>query len=223
MGGAPRRERNHARDGAPRPPGGGATRGVRGRDHHDRLPADPHIDRGRGKDVPTHGGDGALRAGGLARTGTDPGPGARLAPAAPGGRRHEETWVVRDAAEGLRAGARLGLRRRRDRRGDGRGAVCRLASASTPSLGAEFIPRLDEGAIALAGVAAPFGVGGGGGRQSGCWSVCCMREFPRKVDTVVSKTGRPEIATDPDGRGDERRLRDAEAARGVAVPPARRS
>jgi len=64
-----------------------------------------------------------------------------------------------------------------------------------PFLGAEFIPRLDEGSIIvemsrLPGISVAESLHGNEIIES------VIRHFP-EVDTVVSRTGRPEVATDP--------------------------
>jgi cobalt-zinc-cadmium resistance protein CzcA len=75
-----------------------------------------------------------------------------------------------------------------------------LASlALAPFLGAEFIPRLDEGAIAMQVWRLPsISL-----EQSNAISTLAEQvlrdKFPDEVDTVVSRTGRAEIATDPMG------------------------
>lgn len=66
-----------------------------------------------------------------------------------------------------------------------------------PFLGAEFIPRLDEGALALQAWRLPSVSLAESVRQTG-FIERTLREFP-EVTTVVSKTGRAEIATDPMG------------------------
>lgn len=71
------------------------------------------------------------------------------------------------------------------------------AAALVPRLGAEFIPRLDEGALALhilrlPSVSLDESIAGGTRAEE------LLREFP-EVRTVVTKTGRAEIATDPMG------------------------
>ena len=64
-----------------------------------------------------------------------------------------------------------------------------------PFLGAEFIPRLDEGSIVvmmhrLPGISVPESLHGNEIIES------VLRHFP-EVERVVTRTGRPEIATDP--------------------------
>lgn len=68
-----------------------------------------------------------------------------------------------------------------------------------PFLGSEFVPRLDEGAIAigvlrLPSVSLPEAIA-----QAGMLERTLIAKFPDEISTVVSKTGRAEIATDPMG------------------------
>lgn len=63
------------------------------------------------------------------------------------------------------------------------------------SLGAEFIPQLDEGAIAIQATRLPS-VSLETSVEMTTKIEKCLRKFP-EVETVVSKTGRPEIANDP--------------------------
>jgi cobalt-zinc-cadmium resistance protein CzcA len=64
-------------------------------------------------------------------------------------------------------------------------------------MGAEFVPRLDEGALAIQVLRLPS-VSLEESVRSATRFETVMREFPEVV-TVVSKTGRAEIATDPMG------------------------
>jgi len=66
-----------------------------------------------------------------------------------------------------------------------------------PYMGAEFIPRLDEGTIALQTWRLPS-VSLEESIRSGTMVEAVLMEFP-EVKTVVSRTGRAEIATDPMG------------------------
>ncbi|MGH9460255.1 MAG: efflux RND transporter permease subunit, partial [Vicinamibacteria bacterium] len=73
-------------------------------------------------------------------------------------------------------------------------AVCGLL---IPRLGSEFLPKLEEGALAinavrLPGVSLPEAVKMTSSLEN------AIREFP-EVTTIVSRIGRPEIATDPMG------------------------
>jgi cobalt-zinc-cadmium resistance protein CzcA len=66
-----------------------------------------------------------------------------------------------------------------------------------PYLGAEFLPKLDEGAIAINVNRLPSVSLSEAVRMSTAMEQV-VREFP-ETDTVVSRIGRPEIATDPMG------------------------
>lgn len=74
-----------------------------------------------------------------------------------------------------------------------------LGLGLSTTMGAEFIPRLDEGAIALEMWRLPSVSIDEAARQSTLLERVLRREFPKEVETVVTKTGRPEIATDPMG------------------------
>jgi cobalt-zinc-cadmium resistance protein CzcA len=75
-----------------------------------------------------------------------------------------------------------------------------LASVGlAPFLGAEFIPRLDEGAVAMQIWRLPSISLEQSNDISGVAERVLLEEFGPEVDTVVSRTGRAEIATDPMG------------------------
>ncbi|MGH9338929.1 MAG: efflux RND transporter permease subunit [Acidobacteriota bacterium] len=80
-------------------------------------------------------------------------------------------------------------------------AIAVLVFASSlvlvPFMGAEFIPRLDEGAIALQAWRLPS-VSLEDSIESTTMIESVLKDFP-EVITVVSRTGRAEIATDPMG------------------------
>lgn len=78
-------------------------------------------------------------------------------------------------------------------------AVIAVGSALlvAPYMGSEFIPELDEGAIALQASRLPSVSLEESVRQMGILEKT-LKQIP-EVDTVVSKTGRAEIATDPMG------------------------
>jgi cobalt-zinc-cadmium resistance protein CzcA len=76
-------------------------------------------------------------------------------------------------------------------------ALVVLSAAIVPFLGAEFVPRLDEGSIALQAWRPPSISLEESVRQTGELEKV-LKKFPEVV-TVVSKTGRAEIATDPMG------------------------
>ena len=69
----------------------------------------------------------------------------------------------------------------------------------TPFLGAEFIPRLDEGAIAMQIWRLPSISLEQSNEISGIAERALLEDFRDEIDTVVSRTGRAEIATDPMG------------------------
>ncbi|WP_347275535.1 CusA/CzcA family heavy metal efflux RND transporter [Candidatus Kuenenia sp.] len=78
-------------------------------------------------------------------------------------------------------------------------ASCFISSlAIVPFLGSEFIPELDEGAIAINVVRLPS-VSLKESVESCTLMEKIIMKYP-EVETVVSKTGRPEIATDPMGQ-----------------------
>ncbi|MGD8607639.1 MAG: CusA/CzcA family heavy metal efflux RND transporter [Myxococcales bacterium] len=81
------------------------------------------------------------------------------------------------------------------------GAAIGIFAASLlliPFMGAEFIPRLDEGAIAMQIWRLPSIALEKSNEISTIAEKVLMSEFP-EVETVVSRTGRAEIATDPMG------------------------
>jgi cobalt-zinc-cadmium resistance protein CzcA len=78
-------------------------------------------------------------------------------------------------------------------------AVFAVSLTLVPFLGAEFVPRLDEGAIALQIARLPSVSLEESIRQAGEAERVILAAYPDEVATVVSKTGRAEIATDPMG------------------------
>ena len=79
------------------------------------------------------------------------------------------------------------------------GAILLVAGCAAlfPYLGAEFLPKLDEGAIAININRLPSVSLSEAVRMTNS-AEQIVREFP-ETDTVVSRIGRPEIATDPMG------------------------
>ena len=67
------------------------------------------------------------------------------------------------------------------------------------TLGAEFVPSLDEGAIAMQAVRPPSVALEESIRATSRIEQALREEFPDEIDTVISRTGRAEIATDPMG------------------------
>ncbi|RMG94902.1 MAG: efflux RND transporter permease subunit, partial [Deltaproteobacteria bacterium] len=71
--------------------------------------------------------------------------------------------------------------------------------AVAPFLGAEFVPRLDEGAIALQAIRPPSVALKEATAATTRLERALHDNFPDEIETVVSRTGRAEIATDPMG------------------------
>jgi cobalt-zinc-cadmium resistance protein CzcA len=76
-------------------------------------------------------------------------------------------------------------------------ALVVICAAIFPFLGAEFLPKLDEGALAI-NIVRPPSVSLTEAVRMTTEAERVIREFP-EVDKVVSRIGRPEIATDPMG------------------------
>ena len=74
-----------------------------------------------------------------------------------------------------------------------------LAAIVGTTLGAEFVPRLDEGAIAMHAMRLPSVALGESIAATTRVEEVLLDRFPDEVDTVISRTGRPEVATDPMG------------------------
>lgn len=66
-------------------------------------------------------------------------------------------------------------------------------------LGAEFVPRLEEGAIAMHAMRLPSVSLEESVAATTRVEEVLNERFPDEVDTVISRTGRPEVATDPMG------------------------
>lgn len=112
--------------------------------------------------------------------------------------KHHETWLVRRLRRGYAPALDRAVRHRR--------AVVIATSLVFAAglvvarfMGAEFIPKLDEGAIALQVWRLPSVSVDEAARQSSMLEQVLLRAFPKEITTIVSKTGRPEIATDPMG------------------------
>ncbi len=67
------------------------------------------------------------------------------------------------------------------------------------TLGAEFIPTLDEGAVAMQAVRPPSVSLEESVEATTRIERALLEAFPDEIDTIISRTGRPEIATDPMG------------------------
>lgn len=81
----------------------------------------------------------------------------------------------------------------------GAGVSVAAALLAFPLLGSEFIPRLDEGSLAIQVMRLPSISLEESVRQSTVMERRLMDAFPDEIADVVSKTGRAEIATDPMG------------------------
>ena len=188
---------------------------LRRRHHHHRLPADPHAAGRRGEDVPADGADRHLRARRLAGALVHARCRCWRASSCAGASREQETVLLRwrareiyqpllDAGDGASRGDRLAPPP----------GIFAAALGVAPMLGAEFIPRLDEGAIALQAWRLP--------ERRRSRSRCATRpmierssgSFP-EVTTVVSRTGARRDRHRPDGHRDQRHLRHPQAARRV--------
>ena len=78
-------------------------------------------------------------------------------------------------------------------------AVFTASLGVIPLLGAEFIPKLDEGSFAMQIWRLPSISLEQSNEISAVAERVLIEEFPQEVKTVVSRTGRAEIATDPMG------------------------
>ncbi len=73
-----------------------------------------------------------------------------------------------------------------------------VAFSVLPRIGTEFLPPLDEGALAINIVRLPTAGTEGSAKQASAIEYALLAKFP-EIETVVSKTGRAEIAEDPMG------------------------
>ncbi len=114
------------------------------------------------------------------------------------GVRHHDTWLLRKLRPAYRRA--LAWTTQRPKRTLGAGLALFAASAAVvPFMGGEFIPTLDEGALAIQAFRLPSVSLEESVRATSRMEKVLVSEFAREIDTVVSKTGRPEIATDPMG------------------------
>lgn len=112
--------------------------------------------------------------------------------------REQDTALMRLAHRLYAPVLRLGLR---FRRATVLGALLLFAAslALVPGLGAEFMPRLDEGAIAVQALRLPSVSLEESVEATTRVEQILLEHFPDEVLTVASRTGRAEIATDPMG------------------------
>jgi heavy metal efflux system protein len=79
------------------------------------------------------------------------------------------------------------------------GGLVAIALVTSLFMGSEFIPRLDENAFALE-MRRPAGISlEEANRQNTSIEQHLRTQFPNEIETILSKTGRAEIATDPVG------------------------
>lgn len=74
-----------------------------------------------------------------------------------------------------------------------------LGGVLVKGMGAEFVPKLDEGAIAMQAVRPPSVSLSESIEATGRVERALNESFPDEIKTIISRTGRAEIATDPMG------------------------
>jgi cobalt-zinc-cadmium resistance protein CzcA len=79
------------------------------------------------------------------------------------------------------------------------GGIFALSLIAVPFIGAEFVPTLEEGAIAMHAIRLPSVSLEESVRATTRIERVLLERFPDEIETLVSKTGRPEVATDPMG------------------------
>jgi cobalt-zinc-cadmium resistance protein CzcA len=79
------------------------------------------------------------------------------------------------------------------------GGVFALSLGVVPFLGTEFVPTLEEGAIAMHAIRLPSVSLEESVKATTRLERVLLERFPDEIETIVSKTGRPEVATDPMG------------------------
>lgn len=110
----------------------------------------------------------------------------------------KEPWLLRKARAGYEPLVRRVIGRPKLTFGIAVGVLV-ASFATVPLLGAEFVPTLDEGALAIQAVRLPSVSLEQSVKTTTSLEATLLAEFPDEVATVISKTGRPEIATDPMG------------------------
>ncbi|ACY16811.1 efflux RND transporter permease subunit [Haliangium ochraceum] len=115
-----------------------------------------------------------------------------------GGVRERETWLLRQLKRLYEPALAWTLRRPVVPAGVAL-ALLLGAGVTVTQLGAEFIPRLDEGAIAMQAVRLPAVPLEESVRYTTRIEQSLLEHFPDEVVSVISRTGRAEIATDPMG------------------------
>ena len=184
--------RDHSRSGAR----SGAPNLLRRADHHHRLPADPDAAGCRGQDVPADGAHSGVRVDRLVDSGAHADAGAGGACCSAERSASENPAIM----QWLKAPYQPMLERSLAHPGLTAGisaAVFVLSLGLVPFMGSEFIPKLDEGAIALQAWRLPS-VSLTESVKSTTMIEKTLKRFPEVV-TVVSRTGVAEIPTDPMG------------------------
>lgn len=72
-----------------------------------------------------------------------------------------------------------------------------ICASLFPLLGSEFIPKLDEGSLAISAVYPPSISLEEVVKRAGVVERVLKQKFPDEIENVVSRIGRPEMATDP--------------------------
>lgn len=110
----------------------------------------------------------------------------------------KDVWLMRKAKRLYRPSLEWTLSRGKQVLA-GAAALVAAAALAIPFLGSEFIPQLDEGALAIQVLRLPSVSLDESVRQSTVMEARLLAAFPDEIRDIVSKTGRPEIATDPMG------------------------
>lgn len=104
------------------------------------------------------------------------------------------TWLMRKLSGAYEPALKLALRRPAAA-GGAAAAVFAASVGLAPFLGAEFLPRLDEGSILVMMYRVP-GISISESLHGNEIVETVLKQFP-EVEKVVSRTGRPEVAVDP--------------------------
>ncbi len=110
----------------------------------------------------------------------------------------KETWLIR-LAHRLYTPSLAAVMRRPHATATLAAAAFAASLTLVPFMGAEFVPKLDEGSIALQIIRPPSVSLEESIQQATAVEAALMEGFPDEVTTVISRTGRAEIATDPMG------------------------
>ena len=110
----------------------------------------------------------------------------------------KQTWLVRGAARLYTPILGLTLRHPKVTAMAAVGALVATVGV-VPRLGGEFIPKLDEGSIAMQSMRLPSVSLEEAVATTTRLEQELREHFPAEIDTLITRTGRPEIATDPMG------------------------